>query len=304
MPSASHSLPELSGGRQRVAAVLTAYAPDERLRAVVESAVLQCSRVVVVDNSPPGAVTASDLVGAVPDVEILVSPGNVGLAAALNRGIAHSGDSEFVLLLDQDSVLENPMVAQLAAHLDADGSRAAAAPAPWDAEAGRYLDPRTRARETLAEMSAVITSGMLMRRSAFAATVGMREDFFVDCVDQELCLQLRRAGWSIVQDKSLLLPHSLGETQWHGPRFARIRATHHPRWRLYWVARNGVMLSREYFRFDPRWAITNIAILGYWMITVLLFEPPRLRRFSTMLRGIADGLRGRRNSAFLPGGGA
>lgn len=285
----------------RVAAVLTAFRPDSRLVDVVQSALAQCLGVVVVDNTPMGGVTARELLGSQPNVVVIESRENLGLASALNRGVAETGESEFILFLDQDSVLERDVVSRLQELLDAEPTRGIAAPAPWDAEADRYLDPRTALRPMVSTMPVVITSGMLMRRRAWRQTQGMREDFFVDCVDQDICLQVRRAGWSIVQDRSVLLRHTLGEATWHGFWVFRLRATHHPTWRLYWVARNGVILSRENMRFDPRWSFVNLAILGYWLLTVLLVEPPRFMRMRTMLHGIEDGIRRRRDARFLPG---
>jgi rhamnosyltransferase len=286
--------------RARTVAVMTAFNPDNSLIAVAESVVAQCQRLIIVDNTPPGKKGALDVIGERDGVTILRSSHNVGLAAALTRGISQSGDAEFVFLLDQDSAPPASMVESLTGLLDADRSRGAAGPAPWDENAHRYLDPRTSARPQVAEMPVIITSAMLLRRTAYNSTKGMREDFFVDCVDQDLCLQIRREGWSIVQDKSLLLPHSLGEATWHGRGWLRLRATHHPTWRLYWIARNGIMLSVENAPFDPRWALTNMLILGYWFLTVALFEPPRLARLGALTRGSIDGLFRRRSDRYLP----
>ncbi|MFL6111287.1 MAG: hypothetical protein ACJ786_08035 [Catenulispora sp.] len=42
-----------------VVAVFTAYHPDERLAAAVESALLSCASVIVVDNTPASADSAA-----------------------------------------------------------------------------------------------------------------------------------------------------------------------------------------------------------------------------------------------------
>lgn len=282
-------------------AVVTAFHPGPSLRLVVEAALPQASAVVVVDNTPDGHVGAAQALSDLDGVRIIAGGVNRGLAGALSAGIAASGDSEFVFLLDQDSVVSPDLVHRLVQLLDDDPRRAISSPAPWDAVEGRYLDPRASSRPELATMAVVITSAMLLRRMAYAQTIGLREDFFVDGVDQDLCLQLRAAGWSIVQDRRLLLPHSLGSTTWHRLGPILIRATHHPTWRLYWAARNSTILGREYWRSEPRWCLVNALVLGYWMLTVLLFEPPRIARLRTMFRGIADGFRGRRDLRFLPG---
>lgn len=304
MTKAEGSADLVASARSNTVAVVTAFNPDRSLAAAVDSALLQCARVVVVDNTPAGGRLASEVLEDRNGLTILHSGSNVGLAAALRRGIDASGESPYIFFLDQDSVVAAGLVAALAALLEEDDRRAIASPAPWDARAGRFLDPRTASRPDVAEMRVVITSAMLLRRAAYRQTNGMREDFFVDCVDQDLCLQLRKAGWTIVQDKRLLLPHSLGSTQWHGVGPLKLRATHHPRWRLYWAARNGVILSRENLRFDPRWSITNAALLAYWLLTVALFEPPRWPGIRALLHGIGDGIRSRRDLRYLPGSGA
>lgn len=283
-----------------VAAVVTAFRPDRRLVEVVRSAAAQCSAVVVVDNTPadePG----TDALPEVAELAQVHRPGaNLGLAAALNAGVARVDPAADLLLLDQDSVVPDGLVAALGGRLAADPRTGIAAPVPWDAAEDRPLDPRASRRPELADLPVVITSGMLVRRAALDATGPFREDFFVDCVDQDFCLRVRRAGWRVVQDARVRLPHSLGETRWRGVGPLRLRSTAHATWRLYWTARNGAVLGREHLRTEPAWVATSAALQAYVALTVLLFEPPRLRRLSTLLHGARDGLAGRTDPRMRP----
>ncbi|MGN8245647.1 glycosyltransferase [Cellulomonas soli] len=274
-------------------AVVTSYLPGPGLAAVVASAADQVDVVVVVDNTPVGAAGAADVLPPSDQVEIVAMGYNSGLAAALNAGIARHPDHALVLLLDQDSTIPTDMVSRLRARLDEDPSIGIVAPAPWDAEAGRYLDPRAARRPQLADLGAVITSGMLLRRTLIDEVGPFREDFFVDCVDQEFCLRTRAAGWRVVQDRTVLLPHELGETRWHGRGPFRLRATHHATWRLYWIGRNSAVMLREHGARARGWSIQWAAIVGYWALTILLFEPPRFRRLGALLGGLRDGAAGR-----------
>jgi rhamnosyltransferase len=245
--------------------------------------------VLLVDNTPGGARTA----GSLPDgVVYLPMNRNAGLAAALNAGLSHMPEAvHTVLFLDQDSQMPTGMVAALLRHLRSDV--AVAAPAPWDLAEGRFLDPRTAARPPVAEMDAVITSGMLVRRRALEAIGGFREDFFVDGVDQDVCLRLRSQGWKILQDSDVRLIHHLGNTRWHSVMGMRVRATHHPSQRLYNAARNSAIVSRENLRTHPRWALTNLCQLAYWLLTIVLFEPPRRERATLFLNGMRAGIVGK-----------
>ena len=74
----------------RIAAVATAYHPDDRLTAVVESALESCSTVIVVDNTPGTEPTVADKLAGLGTgadgsgrVKVLRSGANLGLAAAL-----------------------------------------------------------------------------------------------------------------------------------------------------------------------------------------------------------------------------
>lgn len=303
----------------RVLALVTAFRPDERLAAVVRSAAEQCAGVVVVDNTPLGEPGAEPLLaglrspGAADDADQAPSAGtgpvrversgrNLGLAGALNLGLTLAGDADALLLLDQDSVLPAGLVAALGAHLVADATIGIATPTPWDADADRFLDPRAARRPQLADLPVAITSGMLVRRAVVDQVGAFREDFFVDCIDQDYCLRTRRAGWRVVQDRDVRLPHSLGETRWRRFGPVRLRSTQHPTWRLYWAARNGVVLARESWRREPLWVATSLALLGYVAVTVLLYEPPRAARLARMARGARDGWSGRTDPAQRPGG--
>ena len=286
----------------KITAIATAYHPDARLLAVVEAASAACTEVLVVDNTPGGSELLAD---ALPErVRVLRPDGNLGLAGALNMGLREvSAGSDAVLLLDQDSVLSEEMVGRLAAHL-ADPTVGAAAPAPWDATRESYIDPRTALRADVADRDAVITSGMVVRRSLLDELGGFREDFFVDCVDQDFCLRLRRTGLRIVQDKTIKLPHSLGEVREHRFLTGHVRVTHHPKWRLYWVIRNGVILVKENVRRVPVWSLTSMLIMARWVLLTALYERPRGARLRAMWNGLRDGLGGRTSADYLPAGSA
>lgn len=285
----------------RIAAVATAYHPDERLAAVVESALETCAAVVVVDNTPGDEPTVTGKLSD-PRVTVLRSGANLGLAAALNAGIRElPQDVDAVLLLDQDSVLPPEVVSALAAYLD-DPTVGVAAPTPWDAAHDSSYDSLAALRADVADRTDVITSGMLVRRSALDRVGGFREDFFVDFVDIDFCLRLRRAGLRIVQDQRLRLPHSLGDRRVHRLGPLSIQVVHYPAWRLYWIGRGASTLLRENLRRDPAWSVKSVLFLASWTWRTAAFERPRTTHVPALVRGMRDGLSGRVSRRYLPEG--
>lgn len=286
----------------RITGVITAYHPDKSLRDVAAAALGSCGHVIVVDNTPQGEPSkARALLSELANVELVRFDRNIGLAAALNLSIAQT-DSEFVFLLDQDSAPDSTLGLALLKVIDQFPHCGAIGPAPWDSKENRFIDPRAEGRSDISSLPVIITSAMLLRRSAFNMTKGFREEFFVDCVDQDFCLQLRSNGWSVFQDKRLTLPHSLGNTRWHNLGPLKLRATHHPTWRLYWVARNGVILNREFLKSEFCWVVSNTLILCYWLLTIILFEPPRIKKISAFTVGLWHGLTKQIASQYVPTG--
>ena len=288
-----------AGGR--IAAVVTAYHPDERLEAVVESALRSCDAVVVADNTPGDAASlAAKLEG--PAVTVLRTGSNRGLAGALNLGLAQvPADVDAVLFLDQDSVLPPELVDGLYAHL-VDERIAVVGPTPVDAATGGRYERAADRHSAVDDRPGIITSGMLVRRSVFDEVPGFREDFFVDCVDSDFCLRVRRTGRRVVRDAALVLPHSIGSGRDHRLGPINVRVLHYPAWRHYWIARNGLVLSREFFGTERGFVLNNALFMARWLLVTTLFDERRTASVPAVLRGLLHGLTGRVDRRYLPAG--
>lgn len=292
----------------RIAAVVTAYHPDERLLAVVESVRESCAEIVVVDNTPEGAASVAEKIEDSPAAQsaaaitVLRSGVNRGLSHALNLGVSRlSAAIEAVVFLDQDSVLAPDVVPRLAEHLN-DPTIGVATPAPWDPVHERFYETFHGRHEEVADRAISITSGMLIRRDLLARVGEFREDFFVDYADLEYSLRVRRTGARIVQDKRLKLPHSIGERRTHTFFGMRIPVTHKAAWRDYWQLRNGLITVREQARFSPAWAVTAVLYLGRAAVHAVLFEDDRRAHAGAVARGLRDGVTRKYSLRYLPKG--
>lgn len=290
-------------GAERTAAVVTAYHPDERLIAVVESALADCGPVVVVDNTPGDTPSLTEKLDHA-RVRVLRSGRNLGLAGALNAGLEQvPRDAPAVLLLDQDSVLPAGFVAALHAVLDTDPRIGIAAPTPWDPNHDTGYAGEAEDGPEVADRTDVITSGMLVRRAALDAAGPFRTEFFVDFVDIDFCLKVRRAGYRIVQDQRLRLPHTLGDRRAHRLGPARILVIHHPAWRQYWILRGAAVLFRENLRREPAWSAKAVLFMLSWAWRAAAFGDGRTAQATAVVRGVLDGLLLRRVSRrYLPKG--
>jgi rhamnosyltransferase len=175
-------------------------------------------------------------------------------------------------------------------------------PTPVDAATGGRYERTADRHAAVDDRPSIITSGMLVRRSAFDEVPGFREDFFVDCVDSDFCLRVRRSGRRVVRDAELVLPHSIGSGRDHRLGPLNVRVLHYSAWRHYWIARNGLVLSREFFATERGFVLTNALFMARWLLVTTLFDERRAASVPAVLRGLLHGLTGRVDRRYLPAG--
>lgn len=172
---------------------------------------------------------------------------NGGLSKALNRACecANALGARHVLLLDQDSVAGEGMVAGLLSCMG--GNVALAAPQVVD---------RNKREGAVDDASVVsikrsITSGSLVSLDAWRAVGGFDERLFVDWVDYEFSCNLRAHGYGMVRDNGVTLLHEMGRREYAftlpmpkgGRPFYR---TNHSKARLKDKARSWAIVKKKY----------------------------------------------------------
>ncbi|MCF7749221.1 glycosyltransferase family 2 protein [Bacillus subtilis subsp. subtilis] len=309
-PAATRQIHPASGQPAIVAAdicaVIVTYAPEPALLAqVVASVQPQVGHVVVFDNGSPGMDVAAALAG-VEAVSVVASPHNVGLATALNRGIAHARalGVGHVLLMDQDSVLDAGMVGTLAqamATLSAHAPVAAVGPQFVDARSGQaapfvrmgfpFNDKDYGGPGQCVPCDFLITSGSLIPLVALDRVGGMDESLFIDNIDMDWCFRAKAAGLALHGVCDAQMRHRLGE-HLRASRFKRHGVVVHKPFRLYYIMRNRVLLYAR--ASTPRvWVAQDLPRLLLKFIGNGLFIAPRWIRLRFMCRGLWDGVRGR-----------
>jgi rhamnosyltransferase len=291
-----------------VCAVVVTYRPDSALlKALLDSLESQVGRVVVVDNASPGAVLRGLCAGR-DRVELLSLPENLGLATALNRGIARArampGISH-VMLMDQDSVPESGMVAALKAALDHQSQRtkvAAAGPHFRDPREGgdapfvRIRFPFNRQLRCAGGDDAVIcdfliTSGSLIPLASLDNVGDMDDGLFIDNVDLEWCFRAASKGYALLGVCEARMLHHHGADRYRVPGLSRGIVVHTPH-RLYYMMRNRVLLYQRAYT-PARWIAQDVPRLIVKLLLFALLVPPRRQNLRCMLAGLKAGIAGR-----------
>lgn len=291
-------------------AVIVSHEPDERLDTVLDAALAQCARVVLVDNASAEPVRARlrARAAATPSLILIENETNRGLAAAQNQGLAaaRADGADWVLLLDDDSVPAPDMVARLLAGWRSlpDRSRVGLV-SPRLADAEGTLKPYLLAsrsgwdlrRGRLAEGAVVrdgvfaIASGSLIRRDVLDVTGPMADPFFIDYVDIEFCLRMRRAGFEIVGIGDAVLTHRLGEFHETEVLGQRVALNTHSAWRRQLIHRNRVRVWRRFFRDVPGWIAWDVAAAAYDVWKAAVYETDKRAKLGAIFRGFFAGWR-------------
>jgi len=280
-----------------VCAVVVTHRPDvDRLRGALARVRRQVDHLVVVDNGPDDVSRRLE-----PGVVVLSQPGNVGVAAAVNTGIAwaRAHGSTHVLLLDQDSWAQPGMVAALveaSARLSREHRVAAVGPRHFDPRLGRdapFIEvafPMSRklfCASGTVRCDFLIGSGTLIALPVLDDVGPMDAGLFVDNVDLDWCFRARARGYSVFGVGDATMEHLIGERR-ASVLGARV-AQHRPE-RLYFITRNRLRMYRR-GHTPGRWIAQDVprVLLKVLVFGVLL--GPRAENLRHLLRGLLDGVR-------------
>lgn len=139
--------------------------------------------------------------------------------------------------------------------------------------------------DILTELPRLITSGQIVNLSIFKEISLFREDYKIDCVDYEFCFRAKRNGYSSVMATSILLNQQFGNSI--KSVFGFYTNNYSP-FRLYYIARNNILLHREY----PK--EYGIGLVLQWVlkpiVKITLSERNKIKKITAIIKGVINGL--------------
>jgi rhamnosyltransferase len=297
---------------ESIASVTVAYNGESLLARHLDALLGQSrplDKIIVVNNASTDG-TLRLLAERYPQVTVLDLPTNTGVGGGYASGLSFAMEKknhDWVWLFDQDSAPGQDCLERLIKGLESLGDRAenvaVLAPVCIHPETGLsypgllWRDGWQKPTEESSSppmwfVDAVISSGTLVRSEAVKLAGLPRADFFIDYVDFEYCLRLRRHGYDIVVVRDSLLHHQVGEPrQVKFAGFSLAWADHVP-WREYYLTRNEIFTLRAYC---PTWgARFSVArrLLRHG-VSILLFGSEKVACLKMIYLGVLDGRAGR-----------
>jgi len=252
---------------ETLATVTVTFNPDlPLLEAQLRALPATCIKVIVDNASRPELFAAvRSLANGVPNASVFRNDVNLGLAAAINRGVHALSELKpaptYVLLLDQDSEPQPCSVESLLGAfeaIEAGGQKVGCVgPALRDPDTGltHGFHQCTRWRwkrvyppigsTTPVECANLNGSGTLVPIGLFLQLGGLDEAFFIDHVDTEWAFRVLAAGYTLWGIPNAVFDHRMGQASmrfwWFGWRVWPLRSPQ----RHYYLFRNAVALMQR-----------------------------------------------------------
>jgi rhamnosyltransferase len=291
------ALREPATSTDTVAAIVVTYHPDDNSLLNLRDLFPQVDHLIVVDNCStreelaPLAAAAAAL-----PFELIENPANLGVATALNTGIRRAIDlgADWILLFDQDSRVTPGFTATMLEAFRTSPLQerlGLLVPRYADLRHGNILAPVRLPDGTLA---VTMTSGSLFRTRTLIEHGLFLDGLFIDAVDHEHCLRLRRAGLILAECQEATLLHSPATPQQFrlGGKLL-FEITHYGPVRRYYQQRNRVLMARIYLRHFPGYCLQLMLTSLKDLVKIVFFEPRKLAKLKYFALGLRDGLLGR-----------
>jgi rhamnopyranosyl-N-acetylglucosaminyl-diphospho-decaprenol beta-1,3/1,4-galactofuranosyltransferase len=312
----------------RIACVVVAYNNGDNIGKLLESLLAQSKRIeeiIVVDNASSDD-TAKVVKDRFPQVTLLANASNTGVGGGYAQGMEYGYQKgyEWVWLLDGDSLPQATALEELGkafANLGEAHPRIgilASCPVnPLTNERyggflwrGRFVSlpvELARSQEPFA-VDSTISSGCLVRRRVVEDVGLPRADFFMDFVDHEYNLRVRRKGYEIVFVPSSTIYHEIGQSLVIRSRVVRAiarLATRGPlgigaSWRQYYVVRNEVFTFWHEFRNYKALFFFALRVLRMIVGMMLFNDRDKVKRIRYIISGLRDGFGGRLGKTVTP----
>ncbi len=280
---------------ERIAVGIVLFHPPSSAHALIGAANKQFASVFLVDNTPGG-----DELTDRPDLrrwasQTITNDSNYGLAVAFNQlcAAARAAGFEWLLLLDQDSALPDDFALRFRSAMESLRSAPGIFAANYftrlaGATLPGYAVPQG---QKTGRVLTAINSGSLIHLGTHEALGGYDEALFIDHVDHDYCLRLKKHGSAIHATREPLFEHQIGQVIGKR-RFGRVwqSSGHSPQRRQEW-ARGLAWMIKRYWRTAPGWCAERLFI--EWprhVMAMLILEDQRRQKTLALVKGLVQGM--------------
>ncbi|MDR3667495.1 MAG: glycosyltransferase [Ignavibacteriaceae bacterium] len=265
----------------KISACVVLYNPENYIIPNICMDLNQISHLYIIDNS--------DLINynssfEKDNITYIKNNENKGVASALNQAanLAIAQGFDYLLTLDQDSTLDSHLVERYMHYLHSNNNKFLGWLSPhyiyeeYSGQKGRNDDY---------PISISMTSGSLLNLKAYKQIGPFIDNFFIDYIDIEYCLRLRKEGFEIIKIHEAIIYHNLGIIYGRKFLFMNISVTNHSPLRLYYRTRNRFFVYKTYLKYFPIFVLKDLIVFFNELIKILLYEKNKIEKYKWIIKG-------------------
>ena len=271
----------------RIIASVITFNPDiNLLKQNIDSYIDYVDEIIIIDNFSQNRdeLIQFEKIG----VNIIYNNSNLGIAKALNIALNYGNNKNYDLLLtmDQDSYFEKESFKLLILGFNLKSEIAIVCPTINDVNSGNI----SKSNKNWDEIFTTITSGSLCSVSKLVDIGGFNNSLYIDYVDVDLCLRLKKKKLIIIRSIKSILNHKLGNSKIYKFLGINFISTNHNKIRRYYYARNKVYIYKKYFFIFPLFVIRDFFSFLKTILIIILLEKEKQSKILNTLKGIYDGV--------------
>lgn len=257
----------------------------------------QLKEIIVVDNGSENHSEIKKLANKF-NCSLISLPANMGLSHAQNIGIqqAISQGSDYLLLLDQDSVLGDNFITAMA-EVYSQYNVGILGPTFFDPHTNEfywgtnYIGPFIKRIpiQDITDVTYVIASGSFFSSEVYKKVGKMEEALFVDYIDVEWALRAKQLGFRVAMTNRASMAHTIGDSRLN--LFGRKISIHSPM-RRYFLVRNSFFMIRKSY-IPVGYKIRELFLNFIRALLSLVLNKDKKKTLKMIIYGISDGLTGK-----------
>ena len=267
----------------KIAGIVTLYNPTDKDIINISTYIDDIDKLYVIDNTE--GKSNKDRIPKNKKIKYIFKNENVGVATALNIGakFAIKEKYKYLLTMDQDTTFKPGVMNQLKDAINKFDMKKYAIVTPWH-------NTKLKLKEIDEEYdypTEIVTSGNILNLDIYQKLGGFKDWMFIDGVDIEYCLNLRKHGYKILRVVNARIDHELGDIKRRYLFGKEYVCSNYPAIRRYYIMRNNHYIFDMYKDFDPStcWRILEQKPA---MKAILFFEKGKYKKIRNYFRGLSD----------------
>lgn len=267
----------------KIAGVVVWYNPSNDDINNIKSYINEVDKLYIIDNTE-GKKNNSKLISN-KKIEYIYNNKNIGIASALNLAAqkAIKDNYKYLLTMDQDSKFINNNLKRLIDTVEKTDMKKIGIVSPWHKTKLKIEKPK----EEIDYPLDVMTSGNILNLEIYKKIDGFKDFLFIDGVDIEYCLNLKKHGYRIMRVNSVELEHDLGDIFYKKFFKKEFMCDNHNYIRIYYMARNYRYIRDNYKDVAPEFCNILVKIKGL-IFKIIFYEDDKYKKLKSIYIGIRD----------------